>query len=115
MMIKSVISLLINYFCNFFVDLPEISTDGKEGYQAIFDSGDGDQGKFNIQLMLSILAESASILLASKIHWKGESGYVIQVDVARGKQLRILKCEILEENCMNIFQEVSATFQLLYY
>jgi hypothetical protein len=100
------------YFCKYFVDLPEISTDGEEGYRAVFDGGDQGENETDIQLRLSILAESTSILLASNKQWEGEPGYVIQVDAAQGKQLRILKCTILEENCLNIYQKVSVFFQL---
>jgi hypothetical protein len=94
---------------NIFVDLPQIVTDGKEGYQAIFDDGDPEENY--TQLRLSILAKSASILLACNKQWEGKSGYVIQVDtssiVAKGKNLRILRCETLEENCATVHEDVS--------
>lgn len=80
---------------------------GTEDYKQIFDLSENiDYTSFTI----SILGESASIMLTHNQSWQGNSGYIVDVDhlnvTTQTRELRLRRCKEINENCETVISKV---------
>lgn len=93
------------------LDLPRLVTNGgTEEYKQIFNLSENiDYTSFTI----SILGESASIMLTHNQSWQGNSGYIVDVDhlnvTTKKYELRLRRCEEINGNCETVISKVIYT------